>query len=159
MIPCPKCGELNGNDRTECFECGASLIDEEPKKRICPRCGSVYVTTSRRCGDCGESLVEYSESVERDIVTPDLIDFQGDRYSAWAQPEHYRNPRRAENAVFIGAVAGIVLTVTVLILVLVLSLTSCESQQQRQRELIDYIENGGTPSITVTVNGVEKQPQ
>lgn len=39
MRTCPKCSELNGDSRTECWKCKASLGAVDTYKKICPKCG------------------------------------------------------------------------------------------------------------------------
>lgn len=75
MITCPKCGELNGNDRTKCFKCGASL-DGTPNgsaqpsaqraNRICPKCKKVfYNITYTECPNCHVPMPLYSLAAKK----------------------------------------------------------------------------------------------
>lgn len=59
FIKCPKCGELNGKNNTQCYKCKAK-ISAEPinpsttsNEWICPNCGSKNSSYVGTCG-CGE---------------------------------------------------------------------------------------------------------
>lgn len=72
MIECPKCGELNGNDRSRCFKCGSDLhgrvgqtyssVSSGPRaNRICPNCKKVfYGVTYTECPNCHVPMALYS---------------------------------------------------------------------------------------------------
>lgn len=60
MITCPKCGELNGNDRSTCYKCGAAFGAAEYYKKICPKCGHIYSSRTDVCTSCGSRLGVYS---------------------------------------------------------------------------------------------------
>lgn len=75
MITCPKCGELNGNDRTKCFKCGANLNSAPSKpgsasaqraNRICPKCKKVFYNAFyTECPNCHVPMALYSEEAKK----------------------------------------------------------------------------------------------
>lgn len=52
MIPCPKCGELNGDNSSTCFRCGAAFPKRPDYKKICPKCGRIYDARQDTCTNC-----------------------------------------------------------------------------------------------------------
>ncbi len=60
MKTCPKCGELNGNDREDCFKCRTSFPKTPAYRKICPKCGALYHPAKELCEDCGVRLSVYS---------------------------------------------------------------------------------------------------
>lgn len=50
-MDCPKCGSANGEGKTICGDCGASLL------MCCAVCGAVNPVGKRFCGDCGAWLM------------------------------------------------------------------------------------------------------
>jgi len=58
---CPKCNELNGENRTECYKCGAFIGKVHSYKKICPKCGFIYSANAESCEKCGGRLSVYSE--------------------------------------------------------------------------------------------------
>ncbi|ACM60483.1 double zinc ribbon protein [Caldicellulosiruptor bescii] len=61
MRICPKCNELNGENRTECWKCGAILGPVDKYKKICLKCGRIYPQRAEICDECGGKLAVYSE--------------------------------------------------------------------------------------------------
>ena len=61
MRTCPKCGELNGDNNTECYKCGA-IIGTESYKKKCPYCGAVYNGNKDTCDSCGEKLLVFDDN-------------------------------------------------------------------------------------------------
>lgn len=59
MKTCPKCGELNGEERTTCFSCRKVLENTAPYQKVCPKCRAVYSSKTERCEDCGVLLAVY----------------------------------------------------------------------------------------------------
>ena len=67
MLTCPKCKELNGNDRATCYKCGtrlgtASGSHNAGNKKICQSCGTTHPFHLDRCPTCGGPLSVYSNS-------------------------------------------------------------------------------------------------
>ncbi|HOL22081.1 hypothetical protein [Acetivibrio saccincola] len=62
MRTCPKCNELNGENRTECWKCKTFLGAVDTYKKICPKCGLIFSQKTENCDKCGERLSVYSES-------------------------------------------------------------------------------------------------
>ncbi|MFA9379590.1 MAG: hypothetical protein ACERKO_00885 [Acetanaerobacterium sp.] len=60
MKTCPKCGELNGEDRGDCYRCHAALPKNEHYRKICPKCGSLYNSRKERCDNCAAILAVYT---------------------------------------------------------------------------------------------------
>lgn len=60
MKTCPKCGELNGDSRTDCFKCKAILGSVDTYQKICPKCGFVYSSKTESCDSCGGRLSVYT---------------------------------------------------------------------------------------------------
>jgi ribosomal protein L40E len=58
---CPKCNELNGESRTECWKCKASLGAVDTYKKICPKCGLIFSQKAESCDKCGGRLSVSSE--------------------------------------------------------------------------------------------------
>ena len=52
MISCPKCGELNGDNSSTCFRCGAVFPTRADYKKICPKCGQIFDARQDYCTDC-----------------------------------------------------------------------------------------------------------
>lgn len=63
MKTCPKCGELNGEDRTGCFSCRAALAKTPPYRKVCPKCRTIYSPRTERCENCGVQLAVYDTAV------------------------------------------------------------------------------------------------
>jgi len=59
MKSCPKCSELNGDAREDCWRCHTSLKEnaQENKRKICPKCGIAYMTGKVICSECGTYLI------------------------------------------------------------------------------------------------------
>ena len=62
MRTCPKCNELNGDNRTECWKCKTSLGPVDQYKKICPKCGFIYSQKSETCEKCGGRLGVYDNT-------------------------------------------------------------------------------------------------
>ena len=62
MKTCPKCKELNGDTRTECWKCKTFLGVVDTYKKICPKCGNTFLAKAENCDKCGVRLSVYSES-------------------------------------------------------------------------------------------------
>lgn len=62
MRTCPKCNELNGDNRTECFKCKTSLGAVDSYKKICSKCGLIFSQKAESCEKCGNRLSVYSGS-------------------------------------------------------------------------------------------------
>ena len=60
MKTCPKCNELNGDNRTFCFRCSASLGPVDAYKKICTKCNVIYSQRTEICEDCGGRLSVYA---------------------------------------------------------------------------------------------------
>lgn len=60
MKTCPKCSELNGNNRTDCWKCSASLGPSDTYKKICPKCGLIFSQKTENCDKCGGRVSVYS---------------------------------------------------------------------------------------------------
>lgn len=58
MKTCPKCGELNGDDRSDCFKCKTKLPNTGKLRKVCPQCGALYTYSPQKmeCDDCGVRL-------------------------------------------------------------------------------------------------------
>ena len=68
MINCPKCGELNGDNNTYCFKCGAFIhSQEEDYKKFCPKCSLIYSPKATKCEKCGGPLSVYSENAVNSV--------------------------------------------------------------------------------------------
>lgn len=70
MITCPKCGELNGNDRANCFKCGSSLNGSSTvsgrANRICPKCKRVFYNVPyTECPNCHVPMPLYSLAAKK----------------------------------------------------------------------------------------------
>ena len=65
MKECPKCHELNGNGRTDCWKCHASLGPQDTYKKICTKCGLLYSPRAELCDRCGGPLSVYSEDTDQ----------------------------------------------------------------------------------------------
>ena len=61
MKTCPKCNELNGNSRTECYKCKTFIGGAETYKKKCQKCGLIYSQKMDRCDKCDGTLSVYSE--------------------------------------------------------------------------------------------------
>ena len=55
MITCPKCGELNGENRDTCYKCGTKFGPKEGHVLVCS-CGANNKPGSEFCHECGKSL-------------------------------------------------------------------------------------------------------
>lgn len=64
MRTCPKCNELNGESRTECWKCKTSLGAVDTYKKICPKCGFIYSQKTENCEKCGGRLSVCSKDTE-----------------------------------------------------------------------------------------------
>ncbi len=60
MLTCPKCKELNGNDRATCYKCGTKLAEttrnSSSKRAFCPNCGMSNPAQAVNCSSCGSRL-------------------------------------------------------------------------------------------------------
>jgi ribosomal protein L40E len=65
---CPKCNELNGDARTDCWKCKTFLGAVDKYKKICPKCNLIFSQKTENCDKCGGRLSVYSE--ESTYVTP-----------------------------------------------------------------------------------------
>ncbi len=63
MKTCPKCGELNGEDRTTCFSCRKVLGSNPAYRKVCPKCHTIYSPRAERCENCGTQLAVYDPVV------------------------------------------------------------------------------------------------
>ena len=70
MKECPKCKELNGENRNDCWKCHASLETVHTYEKICPKCGVKYSQREERCEQCGGPLSVYTPDYNH-TVTPD----------------------------------------------------------------------------------------
>ena len=72
MKTCPKCEELNGNNRTDCYKCHTPLDSEKQYKmsypavnaqykKKCPKCKRIYSSKEDVCPKCYEPLQVYNE--------------------------------------------------------------------------------------------------
>lgn len=61
MRECPKCGELNGDNNTECYKCRTKFDPTLSTKKKCPKCGNVFKGDKDVCNYCGEHLVTYDD--------------------------------------------------------------------------------------------------
>ncbi len=61
MRECPKCGELNGENNSECYKCGTKINHNLSSKKKCPKCGSIFKGNKDICEYCGEYLVTYDD--------------------------------------------------------------------------------------------------
>jgi ribosomal protein L40E len=64
MRTCPKCNELNGDNRTDCWKCKASLGAVDTYKKVCPKCGLIFSQKTENCDKCGGRLSVYDESTK-----------------------------------------------------------------------------------------------
>lgn len=60
MKTCPKCGELNGDDRADCFKCRTILPAQSHHRKICPKCGTIYPPKKETCDECATRLAVYT---------------------------------------------------------------------------------------------------
>jgi len=60
MRTCSKCGELNGDSRSDCWKCKNSLGPVDTYKKICPKCGLIFSQKADSCEKCGGRLSVYS---------------------------------------------------------------------------------------------------
>jgi len=58
---CPKCNELNGENRTDCWKCKAPLPNVISYKKICPKCRLIFTQKAEYCDSCGSRLSVYSD--------------------------------------------------------------------------------------------------
>ena len=56
MKTCPKCGELNGENSTQCFQCGTHLKVSAYQK-ICPKCKQIYRADQEYCDNCPDTTL------------------------------------------------------------------------------------------------------
>lgn len=67
MKTCSQCGELNGDNASNCFKCKARFGPQDNYKKICPRCKHIYSAKAENCDDCGSRLSVYSgESISKE---------------------------------------------------------------------------------------------
>lgn len=66
MRECPKCGELNGDNNSSCYKCGAYIGKVENYKKICRTCGTVYSGSKTYCDSCGGDLSVYDPYIPYD---------------------------------------------------------------------------------------------
>lgn len=61
MKECPKCGELNAEKNTRCFNCNTYLENVKSTTRICPKCMQVFYDSKvDECPKCRVELRDYS---------------------------------------------------------------------------------------------------
>lgn len=56
---CPKCKQLNGDNRTDCWNCHAVLRPVSKYRKVCPKCGTLYPYHMETCEECGRKLSVY----------------------------------------------------------------------------------------------------
>lgn len=66
MISCPKCGELNGDNSSACFQCGAAFPRRADYKKVCPKCGRIYDARQDYCQDCPDMRLSVYTGSEAD---------------------------------------------------------------------------------------------
>lgn len=67
MIECPKCHEMNGQNRDTCWKCQKGLRMEKGS-RNCPYCGAQIQPGARVCAACRKELFYIREAVKREAV-------------------------------------------------------------------------------------------
>ncbi|SDO07687.1 double zinc ribbon domain-containing protein [Acetanaerobacterium elongatum] len=60
MKTCPQCGELNADDRNECYRCYTPLGDNRFVQKICPKCRARFPSNKVLCERCGARLIDYT---------------------------------------------------------------------------------------------------
>lgn len=66
MRKCPKCGELNGDNNTSCYKCGAAIGPVSSYQKICPKCKKIYSDRADTCEDCHIPLTMYTKNLTYD---------------------------------------------------------------------------------------------
>lgn len=66
MRKCPKCGELNGDNNTRCYQCGAVIGPVSSYQKICPKCKKIYSDRADTCEDCHVPLTMYTKDLAYD---------------------------------------------------------------------------------------------
>ena len=66
MRKCPKCGELNGDNNTSCYQCGAVIGPVSSYQKICPKCKKIYSDRADTCEDCHVPLTMYTKDLTYD---------------------------------------------------------------------------------------------
>ena len=79
MKTCPECGELNGDNSTQCFKCGTHMKTSNYRK-ICPKCGQIYQAGQDYCSSCPDSRLsvyapEYAPVENKSTVWMYIIGF------------------------------------------------------------------------------------
>lgn len=72
MIECPKCHELNGENRDTCWKC-KTPFPKQARRRLCESCGATCPESVVVCPSCGQKLrtsAEIRES-QRPATTSD----------------------------------------------------------------------------------------
>lgn len=64
MKTCPKCNELNGDNRTDCWKCKTSLGPVDQYKKICPKCRLIFSQRDEICDRCGGRLGVYDDNIK-----------------------------------------------------------------------------------------------
>ena len=67
MRKCPKCGELNGDNNTSCYKCGAAIGPASSYQKICPKCKKIYSDRAGTCEDCHIPLTMYTKNLTYDF--------------------------------------------------------------------------------------------
>lgn len=60
MRTCSTCNELNGKNRSYCYQCNTFLGAVDQFKKVCRNCGSIFEQKVDRCNKCGIQLSVYS---------------------------------------------------------------------------------------------------
>lgn len=60
MRTCSTCNELNGKNRSYCYQCNTFLGAVDQFKKVCRSCGSIFEQKVDHCNKCGVQLSVYS---------------------------------------------------------------------------------------------------
>ena len=71
MRTCPKCNELNGKNRTTCWQYDTFIGPIEMFKKICRSCGSIFDQKIEHCNKCGDLLSVYSGDISNHVEDTD----------------------------------------------------------------------------------------
>ena len=69
MVECPKCHELNGENRDTCWKC-RSYLPKKGVEHVCPSCGRTCRGAVVTCPDCGAYLIEKKPIKNRESDRP-----------------------------------------------------------------------------------------